>query len=91
MRLSIIAFSLSAALLWGIAVLLVAIANRILPPYGGAFLQFVASLYPGYHPGAGLGSVVIGTLWGLVDGAIAGAVFAWLYNLFARKFSGNST
>ncbi len=36
-------------------------------------------LYPGYAPG-GFGSVIMGTLYALVDGAIGGAVFAWLYN-----------
>lgn len=89
MRLSIMAFAFSAALLWGGAVLLVAILNLLVPPYGGAFLQLVASIYPGYHPGAGAGSVLIGTLWGLVDAAIGGALFAWLYNLFVRRFSRN--
>jgi hypothetical protein len=42
-------------------------------------------MYPGYEPGPGIGSVLTGTLYGLVDGAIGGAVFAWLYNLFARQ------
>jgi hypothetical protein len=39
-------------------------------------------MYPGYSPG-GLGSVVLLTVWGLVDGALAGAVVAWLYNRLA--------
>lgn len=87
MRLSVIAVALSAALLWGGAVFLVGLINAVAPPYGGAFLQLVASLYPGFHPGQGFGSVLIGTLWGLADGAIGGALFAWLYNLFARRFA----
>jgi hypothetical protein len=32
----------------------------------------------------GVGSVVTGTLYALVDGAIAGAIFGWLYNLLVR-------
>lgn len=34
-----------------------------------------------------IGQVIIGTLWGLADGAIGGAVFAWLYNQFAATRS----
>jgi hypothetical protein len=37
----------------------------------------MGSIYSGYHPGPGTGSVITGTLYGLVDGAIGGAVF-WL-------------
>jgi hypothetical protein len=35
-----------------------------------------------------LSSVIIGTLYALLDGAIAGLVFAWLYNMFVGKPSG---
>lgn len=31
---------------------------------------------------------LIGLAWGLVDGLIGGAVFAWLYNLLATRFFG---
>lgn len=87
MRLHTSAVSLAAALMWGGAVLLVAVLNLLVPPYGGTFLQLVASIYPGYHPGMGAGSVLIGTLWALLDGAVGGAIFAWLYNLFAGRSS----
>ena len=40
---------------------------------------------PGYHPGTGFGSVLIGTLYALVDGAIGGAIFCGLYNRFAEN------
>lgn len=83
MRLNITAFALTAGLLWGGALLVVALANLIWPNYGTAFLSLASSLYPGYHPGGGAGSVLTGTLYGLVDGAIGGAGFAWLYNLLA--------
>jgi len=46
---------------------------------GVAFLELMDGLYPGYAPG-GFGSVIMGSLYALVDGAIGGAVFAWLYN-----------
>lgn len=87
MRLHVTAFALTVGLLWGLAVLLVAIANLIWPGYGNVFLQGVASLYPGYEPGTGIGSVIMVTLHGLVDGGIGGLVFAWLYNQLVQRFT----
>ncbi len=86
MRLNVIALSITSGLLWGAAILIVASAHSIWPSYGGAFLELASSAYTGYDPGPGIGSIITGTLYGLVDGAIAGAIFGWLYNFFARKF-----
>ena len=88
MRLSVIAVASTAGVFWGGAILIVGLANLIWPSYGRAFLELAASIYPGYQPGSGWGSVVTGTLYGLVDGAVSGAVFAWLYNLFAQRRPG---
>jgi hypothetical protein len=85
MRLNVTALALTAGILWGAAILVVGLANLVWPTYGRAFLDLAASVYPGYHAGFGLGSVVVGTLYGLVDGAIGGAVFAWLYNSLAGR------
>ena len=79
MRLSVRALALSFGVLWGAAVFLVGIGHLIWPGYGTAMLELAASVYPGYSVG-GFGSVIVGTLYALVDGAIAGAVLAWLYN-----------
>lgn len=87
MRLNPVALGATAALIWGAAILVVAAANLIWPPYGHAFLELVASIYPGYHPGPSIGSVIAGTLYGLVDGGIGGAAFGWIYNLLAGRFS----
>jgi hypothetical protein len=85
MRLNVKAFALTAGILWAAAVLLTGLANLIWPDYGTAFLQIMASLYPGYDATPSFGAVIIGTLYALVDGAIAGFVFAWLYNVFAGR------
>ena len=87
MRLNITALAMVSGLLWGGCILVVAAANLIWPSYGQAFLQLCASIYPGYHPGTGAGSVVTGTIYALVDGAIGGAIFGWLYNLFAARMA----
>ena len=85
MRLNIAAMSMGFGLLWGACILIVATMNMIWPSYGQTLLQLCASIYPGYHPGTGMGSVVMGTIYALVDGIIGGAIFGWLYNLFAAR------
>ena len=84
MKLNVTAFALAAGILWGGAFLVVALANIVWPSYGRAFLEIAASLYPGYSPGSGVRSAVVGALYGLVDGTIGAAVFAWLYNVLVR-------
>ena len=86
MRLNITALSIASGLLWGAAMLIVASAHSFWPSYGGAFLELASSIYSGYDPGPGIGSIIIGTLYGVVDGAIAGAIFGLLYNFVSWKF-----
>lgn len=81
MKLSIKKFAFSCGILWSIAILIISLANFIWPAYGTVFLTVVASIYPGYEVMQGVSSVIIGTLYALVDATIAGAIFAWLYNL----------
>jgi hypothetical protein len=88
MRFNVTALSIAAGLVWGGAILVVAAAHVVWPSYGGAFLEVMASIYSGYHPAPGIGSVITGTLYGVVDGAIGGAIFGWLYNFLSGKFPG---
>jgi hypothetical protein len=73
MKLNVKALALTAGIVWALAVLLVGAANLLWSGYGGAFLQLMASVYPGYHA------------TGSVDGAVCGLVFGWLYNVFTGK------
>jgi hypothetical protein len=84
MRLSITALGVAGALVWGGAVLFCGVANAIWPSYGVAFLQLIASFYPGYHVAGNVGSIAIGTAYAIVDGAVGGILVAWLYNRCAR-------
>lgn len=85
MRLNTVAMAVAFGLFWGACVFVVGVINLIWPSYGQAFLQICASIYPGYHPGAGLGSVIVGSIYALIDGIIGGAILSWLYNLFAGE------
>ena len=80
MKLSIKKFASSCSILWGLAILIIGTANMIWPDYGLAFLTVIASIYPGYDAAQGFGSIIVGTLYALVDAGIGGAIFAWLYN-----------
>ena len=84
MKLSIKGLAITTAIIWGSAILIVGIANLVFPGYGINFLEVVGSIYPGYKPGTGFASVIIGALYGAVDAGIAAAIFAWLYNLITK-------
>ena len=83
MKLSVKSLTITAALYWSGTVFFVALLNYLSPPYGKAFLDLVSSVYPGYKSVGSLGSVIVGTLYSLVDGAVGGAIFAWMYNIFS--------
>ena len=79
MKLDIKAAALTGAVVWGgLALFLTGLANLIWPGYGQAFLDVAASLYPGYNATASFAQVIIGTVYGALDGAVAGAVLAVL-------------
>jgi hypothetical protein len=76
------ALALSSAILWGLAMLVTGLANLIWGNYGQQFLQVMSSVYPGYHATRSITDVFVGTLYGVADGLVGGAIFAWLYNQF---------
>ena len=82
MRLNPKGLAVALGTTWALCALLVGIAHQIWPGYGGAFLDLMASIYPGYHPG-GMGAVIVATLYAMVDGAVGGLVVAWIYNAAA--------
>jgi hypothetical protein len=83
MRVSVKAITLSSAILWGFAMLFVGLIHMAAPSYGGDFLRIMSSVYPGADTAPTLGRVLLGTAYGFVDGAFAGAIFGWLYGAFA--------
>ena len=83
MRLSLKAMVIAGGILWGSAILLVGLINLAHPSYGVNFLQMTNSVYPWFHTTHTVRSVLIGTVDGAADGAVAALIFAWLYNGFA--------
>ncbi len=80
MRLNTRAFALTCGILWGVSVLL-ATVWIIVFGFDGTVMVNLDHFYFGYNISY-LGAV-IGGIWGFVDGAIGGAIFAWLYNKLA--------
>ncbi len=83
MKLSVKGLAIAFAIVWGGAIFLVGVANLVSDTYGVAFLEVMASVYPGYSLDGNFGQVLVGTLYGALDGAIGGFVFGFLYNKFA--------
>lgn len=89
MKFDVKAMALTLALVWGaLGMFLTGLGNLISPGYGQAFLDAMASVYPGYTAEPSFGQAVIGGLYGALDGAVVGAVSAWLYNTFAARSGG---
>ncbi|HTB12258.1 MAG TPA: hypothetical protein VK752_11830 [Bryobacteraceae bacterium] len=84
MKPSVKALSMTCALLWGGCVLIVGLINLADPAYGREFLRIMTSVYPGADATRTLGRVLLGGLYGFVDGAIGGWLFAMLFRMFAR-------
>jgi hypothetical protein len=50
--------------------------------WGVAVVSALGTFYIGYGPSI-LGAI-IGAIWAFVDGLVAGAIIAWIYNLVAK-------
>jgi hypothetical protein len=83
MRLDVKALAIVGAVLWGGCFCLISVGNLFWPSYGVAVLEIGASIYPGYAGPDGLDSVIVVTLYAVLDGAVGGAVAAWVYNRVA--------
>ena len=82
MRLSLQALACAGGVLSGAVILCVGLIHMADPGYGVNFLQMTRSLYPGLHVTGTVGSLVVSTVEGFVEGAIGGLILAWLYNGF---------
>ncbi len=81
-NLNIKALTLGGGVLWGLYMLLIGWAAWLLG-WGTGFVVTMSSVYIGFRPTFFGG--IAGALWGFIDGAIAGAIIAWVYNAVAKK------
>jgi len=82
MKLNVKAFALTSGLLWGLGLFCLTWWLILLDGPTGE-VTLIGRLYRGYTISP-IGSF-IGLVWALGDGAVGGAVFAWIYNLLAAK------
>ena len=82
MKLNVKAFALAFGLWWGFGLFFLTWWLILFEGASDA-VTFIGRLYRGYTV-TPVGSV-IGLLWAFFDGAIGGAIFAWLYNLIISK------
>lgn len=84
MRLNVKAFGLTCGILWGLGLFVI---TWWIIAFEGVTGEptFIGRLYRGYSISPA-GSF-IGFVWALVDGLVGGAIFAWLYNVLAERFS----
>lgn len=87
MRSSVKAVTITSALLWGSCLLVVGLINLADASYGGEFLRMMSSVYPGADTARTLGRVLLGGVYGFVDGGVAGFLFTALYRLFTQPHS----
>ena len=82
MRLNTKAFALTCGIVWG-AMIFLATAWLLVFGFDGQLIRMLDHFYFGYS--FSFVGAVIGGIWGFVDGAIGGFVFAWLYNKLAGE------
>lgn len=82
MKLNVWALALTGGILWG-GTLFVITWWIILFDGPTGDPTCLSLIYRGYNVSP-LGSL-IGLAWGIIDGLIGGALFAWVYNWFAGK------
>lgn len=83
MKLKVCAFALACGLVWGFGLFFITCWIILVGKAQPDIIPFLGRVYLGYRM-TPLGSV-IGLVWAFVDGLIGGAIFAWLYNVFAAR------
>ncbi len=82
--LNVKALAIACAIFWGVAIFLLTWWIILFEGSTGDSL-LISKIYRGYTVSP-LGSLV-GLAWGVVDGAVTGAVIAWIYNLVTLKIT----
>jgi hypothetical protein len=84
MKLNVKAFALTCGLVWGLGLMLLTWWIMLFEGATGKATWF-GLVYRGYN--ISFGGSIVGLVWAFFDGAIGGAIFAWLYNLLAGRMA----
>ncbi|MBZ0166815.1 MAG: bacteriophage holin [Candidatus Omnitrophica bacterium] len=84
MKLNVKAFALAIGIVWAGGCLFMGLTATVCS-WAKPFVDVFGMMYIGYT--ATVVGALIGTVWGFVDAAIGGAVFAWLYNVLAVRLA----
>ena len=68
-------------LVCGLCMLFVGPINLRVASYGTEFLRMLSSVYPGFHDSRTLSDVIVGTIYGFVDGVVVGFIFRLFLSL----------
>jgi len=83
MKLNVKAFALTFGLVWGLGLFCLTWWIIAFDGVTGE-TTLIGQVYRGFNISP-TGSI-IGLIWAFADGAIGGAIFAWLYNLISNRF-----
>jgi len=84
MKLNINAFGLACGILAGVFVAAMTLTN-IVWGYPSSWVNLIADIYRwGYHPSS-YWAIMIGLIYGFVDGYVFGFLLSWVYNRFTKK------
>lgn len=81
MKLKVHAFAMAVGVYWGVCVMVCTLL-AVYTGYLNDMMQLLVGIYPWYQ--VTVAGAFIGLGIGVVDGFIAGMIFAWLYNLMAK-------
>lgn len=82
MKFSVKGLALASGIFWGVSLFLWTLLNAQGVEWGYSALDLFTEIYPGYD--ITVQGAFYGLVFGFVDGAIGGAIIAWLYNRFAK-------
>lgn len=77
------ALGIAGGALCGLYILCLGLAATYLG-WGEGIVELISTFYRGY--GATLTGSIIGAIWGMMDGFIAGYIFALIYNWARKKY-----
>ena len=81
-KIDVKALSIALGVSWMLCILFAGIIAMY--GWGTSFVEVMSSVYLGYEA-TPLG-IIIGAIWAFIDGAIAGAVIALVYNFTTEKW-----